>query len=40
MNVNVCEGVNWIQLSICRVQWQGVVNVMIELRLPKRREIS
>ena len=31
---------NWIQLAIGIFQWQGVVNVMIELGLPKRRDIS
>jgi hypothetical protein len=32
------DGVNWIQLAQDRVQWQAFVNMVMNLRVPQRKQ--
>jgi hypothetical protein len=33
-----CEGVDWVQLALVRVQWRSIVNNVVNLKLHKRLE--
>jgi hypothetical protein len=35
-----CEVVDWIQLAHDRVQWRALVNMLMCIQVPKRRELS
>jgi hypothetical protein len=35
-----CKGVNWINLIQNRVQWQDIVNTVMDLQVPQKSEIS